>query len=406
MRFKAYLNLALVIVMVSPFAVVPTSSIALVGQTEASGFYGSGIQADGLGNIPLGSTQFDAPHKVEISLRFRAQHTGALRGIRVYLMFGKDETNPDEPGYSGGSGGSVRVEVRRDDGTANHFPLGTALGSAVLMSPIAAGIVPQITFPAPLPRLEAGRLYHLVFSNADGVPGKNYVSVNFNWYEPVRGNRQPTYGDTNLFTLLRLNGGRWADATATFDGQNHTPVFELSYADGFNEGRSGYIEVWVDSPQAISGNKQVRETFRVSGRERKVSSVSARVARKSGSDPLMIRLEQADGRLIEQGIAVASSAPTTTGYVWMIYPFATPRTLAQGQGYNLVLQAPRTSVYQAIAMRKGKEDNLFSPGVFFADGHAQQNGGSGWMDWIPYASWGAGVERADGDLQFYFQVTQ
>lgn len=372
---------------------------------EGADFYGSGIQTDGLGNIPLGSTQFEAPYSVEISLRFRAQHTGQLRAIRVYLMFGEDETHPSEPGYSGGSGGTVRVEIRRDDGTANHAPVATAFGTAVHRNPIAAGIVPQIAFPAPLPRLEAGRLYHLVFANGDRDPKTNFVSLNFNWYEGVRGRRQPTYSDTDLFTLLRLNGGPWTDATATFEGQNHTPVFELDYADNFVEGRSGYIEVWGDSPHQISGPQQVRETFRVTGRPRRVSRVSVRVARRRGTEPLIVRLERADGARIDQGPAVVSSAPTTTGYVWMTYAFPSPRMLLPGQTYNLVLLAPSTSAYETIAMRKGEEDDLFSPGVFFADGRAEQTTPAGWADWIPYATWGEGVRRADADLQFYFVLT-
>lgn len=361
--------------------------------SAVEGFYGSGLGADGLYNIPLGGADmYTAPYKVEVSWRFRAGHTGALRAVHPYLMFGSE-------GYSGGDGGTVRLQVQTDEGP-NHYPSGITLAWFLYTKPLEREDILPVFPLSPAPTLTAGSLYHLVFSNTSAGPSKNFVSLNHLWLDALRPviPRQPTVSDTDLHTIHRENGGAWTDTRYI----NTTPVFELDYADGFVEGR-GYIEVWVNGSPLISGASRTRETFTVSGPTRKVSRVSLRATRVRGSDPLTIRLETGAGTLVEQGTIRADAFPLSNppAYVWVTYSFSSPRILTSGQSYNLVQIAPPTSAYQTFPMRKGAENGL-SPATYFADGRAQQNTGSGWVDWFP-ATWGA--NRPDGDLQFYFTVS-
>jgi len=348
---------------------------------------------------------YDPPHRVKVSWRFRAQHAGLLKSIRPYLMF---VDGPGDPGnYSSGNGGTVLVQLQTDDNTANHFPSGTVLAEFLLRNPKALGITPPIIFPAPQPHLQAAGLYHLVFANAHSDPLNNFVSLNHLWLDVSSKMvpRQPTVSDVDLYTLVQENGRVWNDQRFI----NDTPVFELTYADGVAQGY-GYIEVWSEGPiSPISGVNQTRETFTVSGPDRAVSAVSLRAARIRGSDPLTIRLETAANTLIEEGTIPASSFPLgplgpegTRPHVWVRFAFTKPRTLRSGQSYNLVQSGPATSVYEAFPLRKAAEDG-FAPASYFADGHAQQNNGRGWVDWIPH-SWG--TKRPDGDLQFYFTVVR
>jgi len=365
--------------------------------------YGPGLSADGLFNIPLGGSMYDPPHRVKVSWRFRAMHTGPLETIRPYLMF---VDGPGDPGnYSSGDGGTVLLQLQTDDASANHFPSGTVLAEVLYTTPKAGGITPLITFPAPLPLLQEGGLYHVVFSNTSPDPYGNFVSLNHLWLDQFAQEipRQPTVSDIDQHVLVLENQGGWDD-TRFF---NNTPVFELGYGDGFAQG-NGYVEVWSAEPiPPISGANQIREAFIVSGPHRTVSAVSVRAARISGSDPLRIRLETAAGTLLEEATIPDTSFPLgppgpegTFPSVWVTLTFSMPRVLISGQSYNLVLTAPSTSTYKAFPVRKAA-DNGFNPMTYFADGNAQQNDGAGWKNWIP-ASWG--VERPDGNLQFYFVV--
>lgn len=341
-----------------------------------SGSYGSGTNADALNNITIG------PHVV--SYRFLSTHTGTVSKIHFYLI-----VDGSHAGYNAGTGGTVKVELETDDGTTNHYPSGTILGTYSIPHP--DNPFPVISF-SPAPKLTAGKLYHLVFSNTDPVPTENFVSVDDLYMAKPLNPMQPAFSNENLATLLRDGSNSWG----VYD--YNTPIYEIDFSDGTSIGQ-GYMEVWSDSPQRISGTQAVRETFTVSGSDPMVSKVSVRLARISGNSDLTVRLEQGDGNLVEQGTVPANSiALSSSGdCVWATYTFSALRTLLQGQEYNLVFEAPSDTVYQLFPVRKGSEYN-FQPSTFFADGYAQFKSGANWVGWT---EWGVS-NRKDGDLQFYF----
>jgi hypothetical protein len=184
----------------------------------------------------------------------------------------------------------------------------------------------------------------------------------------------------------------------------YVPVYQLQFQNGVTEGL-GYIEGWIGAPEPMSGTNAVRETFTVSGSGFNISSVGIRAARVSGSDPLVVRLENADGSLIEEGsipassIALSSSGSPT--YVWSKFDFSTTYTLIPGNTYHLEFDASATSTYQTFPVRKGSFYG-FEPTTYFPDGHAEVGQGGSWTGWT---QWGT-ANRTDGDLQFYFSVAQ
>lgn len=355
-------------------------------------YYGSALNADDLGNITLGYAYNDSCNR-QYSIRMRANHTGVLRSIRPFFIWDYSRI-----GYHAGNGGTIQIQVLADDGSSSHFPSGNAIASLTVLHPVndSIGFYPLLTFPAP-PALVAGQIYHLVFTNVDADPASNWVSLDCAWMWYAATPLQPTLPDSDLAILERCPAGSWSlykRGTSTA-----TPCLQLEYADGAIQGQ-GYIEFYSQNPKPISGTKEVRERFTVSGPDRVVTSASVRVKYVSGPGPLTIRLEKADGSLVDQGmVATVPVTPGINGASWAKVSFASPQTLHAGQSYHLLLRAPADTLFQTQGLRKGA-DKGFKPPTYFADGIAQFNDGTAWTGWD---SWGQ-YNRQDVDLQFYFET--
>jgi hypothetical protein len=347
-----------------------------------TGVYGPAINADNLNNSPIGG-----PQNQQTAYRFRATQTSALNSIRIYIV---DNTHP---GYGGGTGGTMRITVQTDDGTANHAPSSTILATTDVVHPVdGAGNVYAFAAPA---QLVAGQLYHIVFRNIDPSPTVNFVSVDGLFVYADLPVWQPAFPNTDWANLVKLGGGSWSADRGAGQG-TITPIMALNYANGV-VGGVGYMEIWYRDPKTISGSGWARERFTVSGPSRQVSSVSVRLKRVSGSSPLIVRLETSSGDLVEQGSIPASSITTTGQASWATYRFATSRTLVAGQTYHLVLSSTSDTSYSIFVIRKGVAYGFSQ--VYFADGSAQYNPGTGWVAFDP--GWRGPLD--EGDLQLYFR---
>ena len=348
-----------------------------------SQFYGTGRGGDSLANCQVG------PNGFVISYRFVAQHAGSISKVRFYII-------PDKAGYAGGNAGKLQVSIESDDGTSAHNPSGRALATAVIQNPLAATgsarYFPLVTFPSPA-NISAGAIYHVVFTNVDSSPTVNFLSVDEMYYKTATTPDQPTVSDM-ASAVLRKSSTGWRTVAG------YSPIFQLYYSNGDYQGY-GYVEAFVMAPQVISGSKQIRETFKVTGTTRNVSKVGVRLARISGSGNLTMRIENSAGTLIEQGYVSASSFPTAGSHVWVNYNLASSTSLVVGQTYHLVLEAPSSTVYEAFSIQKGTA-YWFDKLTYFPDGYAQFNPGTGWVGW---SVWGA-TNRTDSDLQFYFGLAQ
>ncbi len=360
----------------------PRPSATPTPPSGGSALYGPGIGSDSLGNQQVGGTAGGAPN-TEVAYRFRATESSALTSIRVYII------GPGHPGYAGGTGGTFRVTVQADDGTAGHFPSGTVLATQTITPVDGVGLV--ITFPSPA-TLVAGRLYHVVFTNIDPSPTVNFASVDGLYDFAPTTPMQPSMADDDWGQSVRFQPNAWEAQ------RKLTPIMALTYANGRTAG-VGYMEVWPYTYQDISGVATARERFTVSGATRTVSSVGLRLMRVTGTSPLTIRLETASGVLVAETSVPASAVPVgvpgTTTPTWA--SAALLAALASGQGYNLVLSAPAGTTYSVFAIRGGSSYG-YPSATYFADGVAQYNDGAGWE------YFGYGMTHIDeGDLQFYLR---
>ena len=349
----------------------------------AQTYYGSKWAADSLANTTIG------PLQIQGDYRFRSSHTGALTAIHTYWQNGA--------GYSGGTGGTYRIDLETDDGTANHFASGKVLATTTELHPSSLFATEIFTSPA---TIASGTLYHIVYTNIDPSPASNYTSLDMIWLaNPGPTPSQPTIPDTDwahLYNSGTVASPAWHWRHGTTEG-DYMPTLELVYADGTIAG-NGYIEVWVKtSREKISGTNQARETFTVSGGDKIAVSFSVRMRKDSGADPVTVTLKTGAGTTVESGTIAAATFSTTDA--WVTYTFSSPRTLANGATYDLVLSTPGSSSYSLFPIRQGLSYNFDAP-TFFSDGYAQvsTDGGSNWTNWPAET----GVPSTQGDLQFYF----
>jgi hypothetical protein len=366
----------------SSLSLAQTSAVSTSGGLA---FYGSGIGSDGLANTTLG------PNENTISYRFRAKHSGILEQALIYLI-------PDHAGYAGGNGGEILVTLNTDDATAAHNPTSHVIASYVMSNVLSlaspARYFYTLRFASP-PTLVAGQLYHMVFRNIGSSPAVNYLSVD-SLYELNFPSSMTAFNKTDAAVLLSEAGGAWKPRVGFI------PIYQLTFQSGVTEG-IGYMEGWVGAARPISGTNAVREAFTVSGANVKVSSVAIRVARVNGNNPLEVRLENANGVLIEEGTIPATEIPLSSSsspsYFWARYPLAATYTLLAGDTYHLDLEATSTSTYQVFPIRKGLAQG-FQTTTYFPDGHAEFEQSGSWNGWT---QWGV-ANRTDSDLQFYFTV--
>ncbi|HTC85207.1 MAG TPA: hypothetical protein VK656_00780, partial [Candidatus Acidoferrum sp.] len=297
----------------------------------AGAVYGS-INADTKANLRIGPDG-------TVAHRFRASTSSALASIRFSQRGG--------PVYSKGSGGTLRISVRPDDG--NGRPASTVLAMLNYAPGNPAGgwtTYLKRSFASPA-NLTKGDIYYIVFENIDGSPDSNYISVNELFiYGSVLTPRQPTFTDSSYAVLVR---------TSSWSVQgNYSAVMDLVYANGTHDGM-GYIGAMVEMYATASGSSDMfREHFTVSGGSRTISTASVRVRRSHGSGALTIRLETGSGSLIEavtvpaSSIAASSPGGDNGGSVWAVAQFAHSHVLATGSTYNLRISTTTDTAYTTV----------------------------------------------------------
>jgi hypothetical protein len=365
-----------------PLATPPPPAPPSSPSAGSTGVYGTGINADTKAQIQVGGTDTSSSNN-RVAHRFRASTTSAVTSVRFAQRRGA--------GYSGGSGGTMRISIRADDGSGR--PSGTMLASASY-TPGSSGIntFDRVTFSSPA-RLTKGHIYYVVFENTNSSPRSNFISVNETFiYGSVLSPRQPRYTDGE-YAVLTTGRGSWA-----VEGR-YTADMDVAYSNGVHDG-NGYVAAQIDYYGTISGSSSmVRERFTVSGSSRTIRTVAVRMRRSSGSSPLLIRLESSSGALIDSVSIPASSVPASSpggdngGQVWVKASFDTSHTLSKGSTYNLRLSTASGTTYTATPIREGTDVGFRS--FVFSDGLAQRTTNG--------SSWAALYQWAGLDLQFYLK---
>src|SRR3954452_24838036 len=200
---------------------------------------GSLIQADSLANTVIGGHD-----RKSLSYRFRAQWTGSVKSVRVYVI--TDNNSTGRTGYSLGNGGRLRVSLRADAGRAPHVPTGPDLAAATFR-PISAGNFPLVQLKGG-GSVVKGRLYHVVFTNVSADPARNYVSINA-VSSAARLGRGP--GPPHGMAVFERDArGAWTVRRPP-PHEYYLPILEVVGGRPGQRGGLGYMEVW--DPKPIGG---------------------------------------------------------------------------------------------------------------------------------------------------------
>jgi hypothetical protein len=360
------------------------------------------VRGLGAGNLPgevvaadtLANTRIGGPYGTVLAFRFRAAWTGVVRAVRFYAVLNSDGRD----GYSGGTGGTLRITLTRDSGAPRHVPA-RSLASATLVPP-RRDAWPLVRFNKAV-SVVAGHYYHVVFSNGDRDPERNYISVNALL---SYGNHGPApRGPDGMSVLLgsTTDGGRtvrsWQARTQA-SGQSYVPILDVVGAGSTQHLGVGYMEVWSSNPKPIGAGAKVRQLLGpMPGKT--IAGAWLRVRRRGGvTAPLQLRIERAAGGVLRSASVsaheVAGSHPG-----WVHVRFSRPVTIKGNESVALTAAASEAGSYEAFPIRKGTEFG-FSPRTVFDGGYAQFTDGGTWVGWD---QWG-GHDLHNGDLQFMLDV--
>jgi hypothetical protein len=304
--------------------------------------------------------------------------------------------------------------LRPDDGSGKPTEQILASVTIDINSLLGTGwndaFVRRVDFTTPA-LVTAGQIYHIVFRNVHSTPDTDFVAVNRMFYYEAPstngslplGRRQPHWPNNEFASLARkpASTGSWVESS------RDVPMLDVIYQNGMHDG-SAYNNVQRESGFAryIGGSSLVRERFTVTGGNKTVTKLWARVGRISGSGLLNIHLETGpstmagNGTQITNGGGNASSSETIANWypvdvlagssgTWCSVTLPAPITLTSGQTYSLVLSAPSGTQYVTyVALDEQATDNNNPMESYsFRDGRGEYtiNGGSTWT--TAYGEW-------------------
>ena len=375
-------------------------SFVTTGATLDAGIYGSAVGVDNKSNAEIGSGWG------HISFRFRAGTSSAPATLRWTRRTGS--------GYSAGTGGTIRIGIQGDDGTADHFPDNTYL-TYTDQNPGNPGSDEEwyLTTFVGAPSLTAGTLYHVVFQNISADEYADYVSVNLantQYDGSVPSPRHPAWPDTDM-GFLRKGPSAWE--TYYSHPYFYTPFYDLALADGTHHGNAyGFADYHYD--RYIAGTtSMVRERFTVSGGDKTVTSAYVRLARLSGSGAVSIRLEDDSGTEIEtlsvdgSGLTAGTFGdPNDPYHQWVGGAFTSSHVLTNAATYRLRIACASGSTYytRPVFWEQGFQNGTTPLSWRFPDGISTNYGGGEYTT-NSGGTWTAMYGSLLQDLQFYFTTT-
>lgn len=358
--------------------------------------YGNHWGGDGLFNMRIGYAGFEGAY------RFLAKQNVTVDSLRYFNTY-----SFKKPGYHLGTGGKILIELRSDDGSANHVPGPTVLASAKVPNPLEVAEQLLVKFDKSV-QLKAGELYHIVFRNYDADPEANHVSIDMMAIlsrRDLQKPEQPCLAPFDMTTLVRDKYNKnWRpfkpDLTCT-------PIFTLYQGEKVAVPGYGGMESWVASPKRIAGPEMVRQFFKPH-REIEVENVAVRIAKNGNPGPLKATLHTGNCILAESTLPSVNVAPIDTkllppnrlGHQWVTFNFSSRVRLLPLVSHYLKLSAPEGDAYEVFPLRDGSHKFGYSSVWPNAWAEFTATGETGWSGW---EAWG-NKDLKLSHLQLYFNA--
>ena len=326
-----------------------------------------------LGSPIIGNVHCGGPNNRRFKFKFRADRSSGFKSLMLYYIYST------KPGYSGGTGGDLRLEIFDDSkGVVGSQRMASArvlprLGTSQQIDHNHKVTFNQIAKPV------AGHYYHLVITNVDSNSAVNFLSINNmgalnsfpdDW-DGKHAYKRPHYSDNN---------GAWRST-------KHQPTFDLEYEDGTHEG-SGMFQGFAYSDQFYTtGQSMVRQRF-VLPKDNVIKNINVRVARISGAGTLIARIYDIHDKLITSGSVTHTVLATQTGKLPLQHEEAkfeisgNPKLPADKEHYIRFHCTGSLSVY--IYAMQDAEFYDFDKRTFGWRGHNAEisvNGGARWAGW-------------------------
>lgn len=331
---------------------------------------------NGLSNLEIGGLNLRQP-----AYRWRCGRSGVLTTFSWFC-----KADGASGAYSKGTGGTIKLDILADDGTALHRPTGASLATASV-APGVASAVQTMTWGTPL-SVTAGTLYHYVFTNTDGSPTTNYVSED-SFDQVVSNPRQRGASDTDLAMMMNDNSAGWAINTG------HTPCcFDVGYQDGYHDGVGFFDALSGSGLRDIGGaNNAVRLNF-TPKEDWFVTRINAGYYKQAGTTIAMDFEVYQGASKIASGQAPASAAQVTDpNWVGAILT-PNPLRLQASVAYTSELWSRTETVnYKAYPLRAGAGGSGFGA-AYLSDSIFLE----GWWEYTINAG---GAWNKEGGVQDY-----
>jgi hypothetical protein len=309
------------------------------------------------------------------SYRWQADRSGTIDRMRFNL--------PRRAGYFGGSGGIMRLALRRNatndwpdltpDGILWQSPRfafsvaddGTMQKHSDLSYPVGFGADEIVDVDiGPLP-VKAGQIYHFVWTNDDDDPAGNWYSINNGFNQSLPHSPYQPYGPWAKFNTLTTTDG------TTFNVRPQwLPYILVRYRDNVWVGNSYFdcgatsVTATPESPtlakasREIVGDWQIQQRWTHDSETITVTRWRGRVWRRSTNviDPLRVRLEREESgdhftTLADVTIAAGNIFQTAhDNQENQVFPpvdvaLGTPAILERGRTYRLRLSSGPSTRY-------------------------------------------------------------
>jgi Concanavalin A-like lectin/glucanases superfamily len=320
---------------------------------------------------------------VKVGVRFVAERTGQVRGIRHILKVNAG----GQTGYSNGDGGTIRIDLHQHnaetDEPGTRIGTGTTITSPATSLPFSGGGGHEDEIQLidnPKPTITAGQTYWWVFNQLEG--GNVWVSTNNtqdNSYDP---NGAPIFG-----TLYQTRRGTTLNAAAAQPWKN--PVFSVVYTDGAEIGQNLIATVRTDR-KSVNGSNRVRVRM-IPTTDRTVRFVYAKCYKRTSqtSISVTVQVKNSGGTVLATATLPASSigddpndgtlfAPDNNTAPWVRAALSSQLTLDAGETYFVEFSAASGADVWFFSMRV--HPDFQDPRHAEIRGQFSSNSGSSWTN--------------------------